>query len=661
MTIYRVSPRRHRVLCNRLALFFSLTLSTVAHPALPISNARPPKDRFVAYNNGEGAKGKSTPISGTPFRGISRKVSKDVFAAETPPSQIESIVANAKSISASLGKQMDLMTNPTLRTKYLTAITAGLAVSLAMVPEAVSFSFVAGVSPLVGLWTTVVLGFFAAMFGGRAGICSSASGACSVVVASLCASHGGGYLAGCASLAGLLQIASGTLGMGKLIRMVPHPVMVGFVNGLSLVMLKAQLGHFKGASGSFLPLFSPEGTATYGCALITMSLVRFGIPSLKEKFECAKAIPPTLGGVVIATSIARFLKWPVRTLADVAGAETFRGGWSTLPKIGLPASFWLPFKKAPLQTLRIILPYAITMAAVGSIESLLTLQLLDGIVDDGKRGSTKKEVIGQGIGNLASGLTGGIGGCALIGQSLISAQSGGGISKISGISMAIFLALGIVSFAPLLGQIPVVALAGVMLLVCQSTFSWGSLRLIGKIPNFDAFIIALVTYVTVEDDLAKAVLVGTIASALGFAWTQSTKISVTISETKLTPPSGPILPHVKTYNINGPLFFGSAQRFSQLFCVREDPDDIVIDFKQSRVYDHSALDAINNLADRYGSMGKRVYLRRLSYDCAKLLAKLHEGGLPPYEVVEIDLARDPVYGVAEEALYENIPVNQAKG
>ena len=657
-----VGSRLHRGLCCHLALFLSLTLMSLrcgkcfANPALPISNARPPKTRFGSDNSG--AKGKSTPISGTPFRGISRRVSQDESVAETPPSQIESIVANAKSIPVSMGKKIDL-TNKSLRRKYLSAMGAGLAVSLAMVPEAVSFSFVAGVSPLTGLWTTVVLGFFAAAFGGRAGIQSSASGACSVVVAALCASHGGGYLAGCAALAGLIQIASGLLGMGKLIRLVPHPVMIGFVNGLSLVMLNAQLGHFKSAAGSFLSIFSPEGKYTYGCALLTMALVRYGIPALQEKVESAKAVPPTLGGVVIATFIARFLKWPVKTLADAAGAETFRGGLSTLPKMGLPASFLTPFTNAPIETLKIILPYAITMAAVGSIESLLTLQLLDGIVDDGKRGSTKKEVIGQGIGNFCSGLTGGIGGCALIGQSLISANSGGGVSKLSGMSMSIFLALGIVAFAPLLGQIPIVSLAGVMLLVCQSTFSWGSLRLFGKIPNLDAFIIALVTYITVADDLAKAVLVGTITSALGFAWKQSTKISASISQTKLTPPSGPTLPNVKTYSINGPLFFGSTQRFSRLFSCKEDPDDVVIDFTQSRVYDHSALDAINALADRYGAMGKRVYLRRLSSDCAKLLAKVHKGGLPPYEVIEVSPA-DPVYGVAEDAgIYENVSVGQA--
>lgn len=343
---------------------------------------------------------------------------------------------------------------------------------------------------------------------------------------------------------------------------------------------------------------------------------------------------------------------------DVAGSETFKGGLSILPKFGLPESFWTPFVASPWKTLSIILPYAITMAAVGSIESLLTLQLLDGIIDDGKRGSTKREMIGQGIGNFASGLTGGIGGCALIGQSLINAQSGGGISRLSGMSMAIFLALGIVSFAPLLGKIPVVALAGVMLLVCQSTFSWGPLRLFGKIPNLDAFIIVLVTFVTVHDDLAKAVVVGTVTSALGFAWKQSTSISATVSYTKLIPPSGPILPSVKSYNIKGPLFFGTSQIFSRLFNVKEDPGDVVIDFTESRVFDHSALEAINSIADRYGAFGKRVYLRHLSSDCATLLEKVHSNGLPPYEIVESN-RNDPVYGVAEKSeIYHDIPVHQ---
>ncbi|KAL7508117.1 hypothetical protein ACHAWX_000714, partial [Stephanocyclus meneghinianus] len=570
-----------------------------ARPALPLPNSRPPKSLFsnddsqsASSSSGRGAvKGKSVSISGTPLRGVLLHSSRSRISGannETPPSQLESVVLNAKSLSENLFRS-NPFSNPSLRTKYVTAITAGLAVSLAMVPEAVSFSFVAGVNPLVGLWTTVVLGFFAAAFGGRAGICSSASGACSIVVAGLCASHGPGYLAGCAALAGVLQILAGSAGLGKLIRLVPHPVMIGFVNGLTLVMFRAQLTHFK-HDGKFLSPFTPQGQATYACTGLTMIL----------------AIPPTLGGVVIAAAVARFFQWPVKTLADVAGAETFRGGVSVLPKLGLPSDFWIPLVTSPLDTLKIILPYAITMAAVGSIESLLTLQLLDGIIDDGKRGSTKREVIGQGIGNLAAGLTGGIGGCALIGQSIINAQSGGGVSRLSGISMAIFLALGIVTFAPLLGQTPICALSGVMLLVCQTSFSWGSLRLLGKIPNLDAFIIMLVTIVTVKDDLAKAVLVGTITSALGFAWKQSTTISAAITTTILDlPHGGPRLPNIKSYNINGPLFFGSSQQFSRLFSVKEDPNDIVIDFTNSRVFDHSALEAINTVADRYGALGKR--------------------------------------------------------
>mmetsp|Transcript_28565 Transcript_28565/g.57273 ORF Transcript_28565/g.57273 Transcript_28565/m.57273 type:complete len:658 (+) Transcript_28565:358-2331(+) len=624
------------------------------HPALPIPNSRPSRERFSVLS------GPDAPTSSREAAKLYISKFDKSFSNEKPPSQIESIVANAKSLSASLFSRNLKLTNPTRQREVMTALTAGLAVSLAMVPEAVSFSFVAGVSPLVGLWTTVVLGFFAAAFGDRAGICSSASGACSVVVAALCASHGPGYLAGCAALAGILQIVAGSAGMGKLIRLVPHPVMVGFVNGLTLVMLKAQLTHFQSA-GKYLSVLSAEGRATYGCALLTMALVKFGIPKLQEKIEAAKAIPPTLGGVILSAMAAKYFAWPVKTLADVAGSETFRGGLAILPRLGLPSSFWAPLMSAPLKTVKIILPYAITMAAVGSIESLLTLQLLDGIVDDGKRGSTRKEVVGQGIGNLAAGLTGGIGGCALIGQSIINAQSGGGISRLSGMSMAIFLALGIVSFAPLLGQIPIVALAGVMLLVCQSTFSWSSLRLWGKIPKLDYLIILLVSYVTVAEDLAKAVLIGTITSALGFAWKQSTSISYTISTTSLNPRNGmPRLPNIKCYNLNGPLFFGSAQQFSSLFNAKEDPETIVIDFSQSRVFDHSALEAINNLADRYGNLGKRVYLRRLSSDCAKLLAKVHDGGLPPYEIIEVDPGKDPIYGIAEKSeLYSDVPVAKA--
>lgn len=549
--------------------------------------------------------------------------------ASKPPSQVESIVSNSKSL-----QDRDVEVPVRESAKYIQAMAAGLAVSLAMVPEAVAFSFVAGVSPLVGLWTTVTLGFTAACFGGRAGICSSASGACSIVVAALCVSHSPIYLSACAILAGLLQVGGGLLGLGKFIRLVPHPVMLGFVNGLAIVMTQAQLPHFKNPlTGAFLNPLDPAGRAMYGVTTATMILVK-----LLPKLKLTRKIPPSLGAVTLATILATLLKLPVKTLADVAGASTFKGGLSVLPKIGIPA---VPFT---LATLKIILPFAITMAAVGSIESLLTMQLLDGIADDGKRGSTSREVMAQGLGNVVSGLSGGIGGCALLGQSIINMQSGGGISRLSGMSMAIFLALGIVGAAPLLGAVPVASLVGVMLLVCQSTFSWSSLRVFNKIPKIDAFIIVLVSFVTVKDDLAKAVVAGTIASALGFAWKQSTSISASAN---IVPGSkGDVIE--KEYKLSGPLFFGSTLQFSSLFDIKSDPNDIIIDFTKSRIYDHSALEAINSLSDRYGAIGKRVRLRHLSSDCAQLLGKLHKGGLPPYEIIQSDPQTDPDYGVAME-------------
>lgn len=558
--------------------------------------------------------------------------------------QTESIVTNAKSIAPIRQLEGEVSELPLSKTsKILAASTAGLAVSLAMVPEAVAFSFVAGVSPLVGLWTTVTLGFVAAALGGRAGMCSSASGACAVVVASLCAKHGPAYLSACAMLAGLFQVGGGILGLGKLIRLVPHPVMLGFVNGLAIVMTKSQLVHFRNAAtGTFLSLTTNAGASMYGITALTMALVKF-LP----KLTLTKAIPPTLGAVAVSTVVATLLKLPVKTLADVAGAATFTGGWSVLPKLGMPSGVPLSF-----ETLKIILPYAITMSAVGCIESLLTMQLLDGMVDDGKRGSTKRECIGQGCGNLISGLTGGIGGCALLGQSIINVQSGGGVSKWSGMSMALFLGCGIVAAAPLLASVPVAALVGVMLLVCQSTFSWSSLRLLRKIPKLDAIVIALVSIITVQKDLAYAVVAGTIASALGFAWKQSTTLTASSSEKEEEINKK----KQKFYQLNGPLFFGSISQFSSLFRPKTDPDEVILDFTNSRVMDHSALEAIQNLADQYGNLGKKVILRHLSKDCTQLLQRLYKGGkLPPYEVVESDPASDPVYQVAEESdIYKDV-------
>jgi len=486
---------------------------------------------------------------------------------------------------------------------------------------------------LTGLWTTVFLGFVAAAFGGRPGICSSASGACSVVVAALGHSHGPSYLSACAILAGVFQIFFGGYGgMGKFIRLVPHPVMLGFVNGLTLVMFKAQLPQFQTSAGTYLSLTSTAGKSMYGLTALTMVLVRM-IP----KIQLFRSIPPSLGAVTFCALLAKLFKLPVKTLSDVSGADTFRGGLSVFPRIGLPQ---VPFS---LETLNIIMPFAITLAAVGAIESLLTMQLLDGMADDGKRGSTKKECLGQGLGNMAAGFAGGIGGCALLGQSIINAESGGLRSRLSGMSMALFLGLGIVAGAPLLANVPVAALVGVMLTVCQSTFSWSSLRILHKIPKLDAFIIFLVSFITVKDDLAKGVVAGIIANALGFAWKQSTSITAVESMVKAPGSKQPW----KSYNLNGPLFFASTAQFANLFDVKKDPTDIIIDFTGSRVFDHSALEAINSLADRYGEAGKKVHLRHLSPSSGKLLTQLH-GGDRQYAIIESDPNMDPVYMVARD-------------
>ena len=553
-------------------------------------------------------------------------------------SQAEDLVANAKSLF--------FTRKPMTSKAAIKNVLSGFTVSLAMIPEAVAFAFVAGVSPIVGLQTAAVMGFFAAAFGGRGGIVTGASGACAVVVTALVASHGTAYLSACALLAGLLQMTAGLLGWGKFIRLVPHPVMLGFVNGLAIVMTRAQLTHF--AAPLAAGLLSAKSLSMFGLTALTMALVKL-VPKLTS------AVPPSLAAVGLVSVLSNTLKLPATTLMDIAGRDAFAGGAAVVPAIAIPA--FSSLTATPLATLGIIAPYALTMATVGLVESLLTLQLVDGLVDDGTRGSTRMECIGQGLANFASGLTGGMGGCALIGQSLINVQSGG-TSRLSGVTMSLFLALGLICAAPLLGQVPIAALVGVMLLVCQSTFAWSSLRLAGKIPKIDLACILIVSLVTVFRDLAQAVGIGTIVSALSFAWTQSTNIKARIEDFGDSCPADPNLDCFendwRTYNVDGPLFFGSTQKFGGLFNVKDDPDDVVIDFMQSRVMDHSALEAINALAERYGALGKRVHLRHLSSDCAQLLERLN-GDLPSYEILEADPSTDPIYEVAEDSnLYKGV-------
>jgi len=455
---------------------------------------------------------------------------------------------------------------------------------------------------------------------------TGASGAVAVVIAALVKSHGKEYLSACVLLAGLIQMTAGALRIGKWIRLVPHPVMLGFVNGLAIVMTKAQLVHFKDAStGAFLA--GKKGSTMFGLTALSMFIMKV-IPRI------TKSIPPSMATIAIVTALQNIFSLPAVTLLDIAGAETFRGGLSALPSISLPS---VPMTAA---TFGIILPYAIVVASVGLIESLLTLQLVDGMVDDGARASTSAECTGQGIGNLAAGLTGGMGGCALIGQSIMNVEAGG-TGKASGVAMSLGLGAGILFLSPMLARVPISALVGIMLLVCKSTFSWSSLRLVGKVPKLDFLIILLVSWVTVVEDLAVAVLTGTVLSALSFAWKQSRAIYAAQS---VDPQTG-----WAVFDLTGPLFFGSTAKFESLFKGAEDAPtkEIIIDFRQARVFDHSALESINTVVRKLGDSGKVVHLRHLSPDCQVLLQNMNANA--DYEVIESDGENDPLYEPVEDA------------
>jgi SulP family sulfate permease len=493
-------------------------------------------------------------------------------------------------------------------------LLSGLTVALALVPEAVAFAFVAGVDPLVGLYAAFMVGLITALFGGRPGMISGATGALAVVMVALVAQHGVEYLFAAVVLMGLIQIGVGVLRLGKLIRMVPHPVMLGFVNGLAIVIFLAQLESFKikDSTGVSHWLENDQLWLMLGLVALTMAIIQY-LPKL------TKAIPSSLAAIVTVSAIVIGLGLESRTVGDMA---SIAGG---LPEFHIPL---VPFT---FETLWIILPYAFIFAAIGLIESLLTLSLIDEITET--RGRGNRECIGQGAANVATGLFGGMGGCAMIGQSMINVNSGGR-GRLSGISAALFLLAFILFASGLIEMIPLAALTGVMFMVVIGTFEWSSLRIMGKIPRADAFIIILVSGVTVASDLAIAVVVGVIVSALVFAWEHAKQLNVTISEGKMGS---------KIYELNGPLFFASVKNFQDLFDVKNDPDDVVVEFQNSRVVDHSAIEAIDTLAERYLNAGKRLHLRHLSQECTELLEKAGD-------LVEVNVIEDPKYHVADDRL-----------
>lgn len=508
-------------------------------------------------------------------------------------------------------------------------LLSGLTVALALVPEAVAFAFVASVDPLVGLYAAFMVGLITSIFGGRPGMISGATGALAVVMVDLVIEHGVEYLFATVVLMGIFQVLAGVFRMGKFIRLVPYPVMLGFVNGLAIVIFLSQVpmlqaetpeGKWGWLSGTWLsgsPLW-----VMLGLIALTMAIIHF-LPRF------TRAIPSSLAAILTVTLITIGFGLDTPTVVDFLQEKT--GDVNATIAAGLP-QFHIPMVPINFETLYVIVPYALVLAAIGLIESLLTLTLIDEITET--RGRGNKECVGQGLANITTGFFGGMGGCAMIGQSMININSGGR-GRASGISAALFLLMFILVGASLIELIPLAALVGVMFIVVLGTFEWASLRLFGRVPTVDIIVCFTVAIVTVFTDLAIAVIVGVIMSALNFAWKHAKHVEM---ETRQENDG-----KTKVYLPQGPLFFASVQSFKDNFRASEDPEDVVIDFANSRVVDHSGIEAIDAVAEKYLAAGKTLHLRHLSAECGQLLDK--SGSM-----VERNLREDPSYKVADDRL-----------
>ncbi len=496
--------------------------------------------------------------------------------------------------------------NLSQKINYKTEVLSGLTVALALVPEAVAFALIAGLSPLTGLYAAFVMGFVTSVLGGRPGMISGATGAIAVVIVALAKSHGVEYVFATVVLAGIFQMLAGILKLGKLIRLVPHPVIFGFVNGLAIIIFLSQLDQFKDFSGNWL-----TGNSLYilvGLVLLTM-LIIWGLPKI------TKAVPASLTAILVIFGIVAFFGIDTKTVGDIA---SIKGGF---PPFHIPNIPWT------FETLKIILPYAGIVAGVGLIESLLTLNIVDEITET--RGRGNKEAVAQGAANILSGVFSGMGGCAMIGQSLINISSGAR-ARLSGIVASIMLLVFIMFGANLIEKLPMAALTGLMIMVAIGTFEWASLRTFTKMPKSDIFVMVMVTFVTaVLHNLALAVVIGVIIAALVFAWDNAKRIRAR----KRIDENG-----VKHYEIYGPLFFGSVTVFTEKFDVLNDPEEVIIDFKESRVVDMSAIESLNKITERYHKVGKKVHLKHLSADCKQLLKNADE-------IIDVNVMEDPTYKV----------------
>jgi SulP family sulfate permease len=495
-------------------------------------------------------------------------------------------------------------------------ILSGIVVAIALVPEAIAFSIIAGVSPLVGLYTAFILGLITALLGGKAGMISGATGAVAVVLVGLgikvkesipqelyqqlvqnqeLATYILQYILLATVLAGIIQVLIGLFKLGKLIRLVPQPAMYGFVNGLAIVIAMAQF-----------PLFEGENWIMYLLVAATMIIVKF-FPKISN------AIPSGLVAIIVISTIVIVFDLDTKRVGDLADIS------GNLP------SFAIPDIHLTFESLLIVLPYSVLVALVGLIESLLTLSVLDEM--GGKRGSGNQECIAQGAGNITCGFFGGMAGCAMIGQSIIN-FSNGGWGRLSGITAALLLISFVVSLSGYIAMIPVAVLVGIMFMVSIGTFEWESGNRIRYMPNHDKFVLVAVTIITIFADLAIAVITGIIISALVFAWKHSKVRSRTYREDDNT----------KVYEFDGPLFFGSTTSFFELFDTKHDPENIVLDFKDARVMDISGVEAIDTITKKYAQAGKKLTIRHLSEDCKKILKDA--GPFCTYE------ENDPKYKVA---------------
>ena len=519
-------------------------------------------------------------------------------------------------------------------------VLSGLTVALALVPEAVAFAFVAGVSPIVGLYGAFMMGFITAVFGGRPGMISGATGAMAVVMVSLVAqgnAMGDGlgvqFLFATLLLTGLIQVLAGVFRLGKFVRMIPSPVMMGFVNGLAIVIGLSQLGMFK-KNGAWL-----AGDALWimvGLTALTMAIIAV-LPKL------TKQVPAALVGIATVSLLVIFGGIQTETVLSF-----IQGGGGEGLAAGLP-SFQVPLISFSVENLLFMLPYACILAAIGLIESLMTLNLIDDMTKT--RGQANRECMAQGAGNLVNGLFGGMGGCAMIGQSIINIKSGGR-GRLSGIVASVALLLCILFASPIIEKIPIAALVGVMFMVVIGTFAWNTFKILNKVPASDVLVMLVVTGVTVAFDLAIAVACGIVVSALVFAWENAKHIRArTVWSDE----------GVKVYEVLGPLFFASTTDFLTLFDIDNDPEKVVIDFEESRIMDQSAIEAINKLTGDYARAGKTLQLRHLSRDCVRLIKRAEK-------ICSVNMMEDPEYFVAVDeynqalstALGEKVKISEEK-